>query len=88
MDAALLEVERDDGDLVVAFSPPEAAVVVYRQEVPIAQDPSGLRALIAGLEGAPGAAAVVDALSMPPEAGLIAQDGRTALVPVASLKAP
>jgi protein-tyrosine phosphatase len=28
MDAALLDVEREDGDLVVAFSPPEAAVVV------------------------------------------------------------
>jgi putative drug exporter of the RND superfamily len=61
----------------------EAAIVVYRQDTPIAEEPSGLRALIVDLDGAPGAASVVDTLSVPPEAGLIAQDGRTALVPVA-----
>jgi RND superfamily putative drug exporter len=61
----------------------EAAYVVFQQEAPIADDPSALAVLVASLEGAPGAAAVVDPLSMPAEAGLIAQDGRTALVPVA-----
>jgi RND superfamily putative drug exporter len=60
----------------------EAAVVVYRQQDPIADDGAGLRQLVADLEGAPGADAVVDPTSLPPEAGLIAQDGRTALIPV------
>jgi RND superfamily putative drug exporter len=61
----------------------EAAMVVYRQDAPIAEDPSGLWALIGELDGAPGTASVVDTLSLPPEAGLVSQDGRTALVPVA-----
>jgi len=60
----------------------EAAVVVYQQRDPIATDPAGLRTLVASLDGAPGAAAVVDPLSRPASAGLIAPDGRTALVPV------
>ena len=60
----------------------EAAVVVYQQADPIASDPGGLRTLVASLGGAPGAAGVVDPLSRPPSAGLIAPDGRTALVPV------
>ncbi|MCB9372353.1 MAG: MMPL family transporter [Microthrixaceae bacterium] len=61
----------------------ESAVVVYRQEAPLADDPAGLRALVADLQGAPGAAQVADPLALPPEAGLLAPDGRTALVPVA-----
>ena len=60
----------------------EAAFVVYRQEAPISDDPSGLAALVGDLEGAPGAASIVDPLSLPPEAGLMSRDGRTALVPV------
>jgi RND superfamily putative drug exporter len=60
----------------------EAAVVVYRQEAPIATEPSGLQELVRRLEGAPGAAAVVDPLELPPDAGLLSADGRTALVPV------
>jgi RND superfamily putative drug exporter len=60
----------------------EAAVVVYRQESPIASDPEGLRSLVTSLHGAPGAASVVDPLSLPPDAGMISPDGRTALVPV------
>jgi RND superfamily putative drug exporter len=60
----------------------EAAIVVYQQRDPIAQDPSGLRTLVASLDGAPGAAGVVDPLARPARAGLIAPDGRTALVPV------
>jgi len=61
----------------------EAAYVVYRQEGPLADDPSGLAAVVADLEGAPGSVGAIDPLSMPPEAGLIAPDGRTALIPVA-----
>lgn len=61
----------------------EAAVVVYRQDAPISASPDGLAAVVASLDGAPGAATVVDPLSAPPESGLISPDGRTALVPVA-----
>ncbi|MCB0970315.1 MAG: MMPL family transporter [Acidimicrobiales bacterium] len=61
----------------------EAAVVVYQQETPLSDDPSGLAAVVADLQGAPGAAAVVDPLAQPAEAGLIAPDGTTALIPVA-----
>jgi len=60
----------------------EAAVVVYRQSTPIAQDPAGVQRLVGDLAGAPGATAVVDPLSQPPEARLISRDGRTALIPV------
>jgi RND superfamily putative drug exporter len=60
----------------------ESAVVVYRQDSPIAEDPAGLAALVAGLDGASGAAAIQDPLALPPEAGLISADGTTALVPV------
>jgi RND superfamily putative drug exporter len=60
----------------------EAAVVVFHQDAPIGSDPSGLRTLVASLQGAPGAASVVDPLSLPAEAGMISPDGRTALVPV------
>ncbi len=60
----------------------EAAMVVYRQTTPIAEDPSGLQALVAELGTVEVAERVTDPLSMPPEAGLISQDGVTALVPV------
>ena len=60
----------------------EAAIVVYQQDAPIAGDPAGLRGLVAGLDGAPGAASVVDPLAQPVEAGLISSDGRTAMIPV------
>lgn len=60
----------------------EAAVVAYRQEEPIAEDPAGLQALVAGLQGAEGTTSVVDPLAQPPESGLVAPDGRAALVPV------
>jgi RND superfamily putative drug exporter len=60
----------------------EAAVVAYHQRDPIADDPSGLQALVTGLTGAPGSTSVVDPLQAPAEAGLISPDGRTALVPV------
>jgi RND superfamily putative drug exporter len=61
----------------------EAAIVAYRQDRPIAGDLSGLRALVAGLEGSAGTTSVVDPLAQPAEAGLISRDGTVALVPVA-----
>jgi len=60
----------------------EAAIVVYNQTVPIAEDPAGLATLVAELQGAPGAESVVDPRSQPAEAGLISADGRSALIPV------
>ena len=60
----------------------EAAVVVYRQPTPVRSNPAGLKALVVSLQNAPGAAAVVDPLTRPASAGLVARDGRTALIPV------
>jgi RND superfamily putative drug exporter len=60
----------------------EAAIVVYRQTDPIVEDPSGIADLVAELGRMDGAATVVDPLGQPPEAGLVAPDGRTALIPV------
>ena len=60
----------------------EAAYVVYRQPQSIAQHSAGVQQLVARLRSAPGATSVVDPLAMPASAGLIARDGRTALVPV------
>jgi len=60
----------------------EAAIVAYRQDTPIAEDPTGLRNLIAGLQGSPGTTAVVDPLTQPADAGLLSPDGLAALVPV------
>ena len=60
----------------------EAAVVVYRQPAAIATDPSGLQRLVTDLNGAPGTAGVVNPLEQPAEAGLVSEDGRTALIPV------
>jgi RND superfamily putative drug exporter len=61
----------------------EAAVVVYQQPTPIADDPAGLTRVVEALATAPGATAVVDPLGQPAESGLVSADGRTALVPVA-----
>ncbi len=60
----------------------EAAIVAYRQDRPVADDPSGLRMLLGALEGSPGTATIVDPLTQPQEAGLISGDGRVALIPV------
>ena len=60
----------------------EAAYVVYRQPGTIAQDPASLQRLVGQLRTAPGAASVVDPLTMPADSGLVARDGRTALIPV------
>jgi len=60
----------------------EAAIVVYQQGTPVAEDPSGLAALVADVGTFEDAAGVVDPLAMPPEAGLVSRDGRTAMIPV------
>ncbi|MBI4932405.1 MAG: MMPL family transporter [Actinobacteria bacterium] len=60
----------------------ENPIVVFRQETPITDDPSALQALQAELADGPRVLSVVDPLAMPPEAGMISQDGLTALVPV------
>ena len=60
----------------------EAAVVVYRQTDQIRSNPAGMRALVADLQGAPGAADVVDPSTRPAEAGLVSPDGTTVLIPV------
>jgi RND superfamily putative drug exporter len=60
----------------------EAAVVAYRQERPVAEDPGGLGRLVAGLEGSPGTTRVIDPLTQPADAGLVSPDGTVALVPV------
>jgi RND superfamily putative drug exporter len=61
----------------------ENPVVVYQQAVPISADPSGLQALVADLARAPRATSVANPITLPASAGLIAPDGRTAIVPVA-----
>lgn len=66
----------------------ENPIVVYRQATPIADDPSGLEALVAALQDGPRVQGVADPLSMPPEAGMISRDGLTALVPVAQEVGP
>jgi len=61
----------------------EAAIVAYRQDRPVAEDPAGLRRLIAAIEGSPGTSSVVDPLAQPAAAGLVSPGGRMVLVPVA-----
>lgn len=60
----------------------ENPIVVYRQATPIADDPTGLQALVAELSAGPRVLSVVDPLAMPSEAGMISQDGLTAIIPV------
>ena len=60
----------------------ENPVVVYSQRNPITADPTGLRSLVHDLANAPRARSVADPLTLPKTAGLIARDGRTAIVPV------
>ena len=60
----------------------EAVIVAYRQETPIATNPVGLQDLVAGLKTVDVATGVIDPLSVPPEAGLVSRDGKTALIPV------
>ncbi len=60
----------------------ENPVVVYSQRTPIASDPAGLQTLVRSLAAAPRARSVANPLTLPRDAGLIARDGRTAIVPV------
>ena len=60
----------------------EFPVVVWHQDTPIANDPAALRTLVTELAAGPKVTMVVDPLAMPAEAGLIARDGRTAIIPV------
>ena len=60
----------------------EAAIVAYRQATPIADDPRGLRALVASLQGSPGTTAVIDPLAQSAETSLLSAGGLAALVPV------
>jgi len=60
----------------------ENPVVVYHQATPIASDPSGLQALVRSVRRAPGTRSVADPLTLPADAGLIARDGRSVIVPV------
>ena len=60
----------------------ENPIVVYHQDTPIADNPAGVKALVAELQGGPKALSVVDPTTMPPEAGMISPDGMTALIPV------
>ena len=60
----------------------ENPVVIYRQRTPIAAHPAGLQTLVRSLRQAPGTRSVADPLTLPAAAGLIARDGRTAIVPV------
>lgn len=61
----------------------ESAIVVFQQEEPFTTSPAALSSFVAALAQAPGADGAIDPLSMPAEAGLIARDGHTALIPVA-----
>src|SRR6476620_5614685 len=60
----------------------EAALVVYQQDTPIAQDNAGLTALLTSLGSAPNATVLTDPLVAPADAGLISPDGKTALIPM------
>ena len=56
--------------------------MVVQQDTPITADPAAVNTIVQGLTGAEGVEAVADPLTMPADAGLISQDGLTALVPV------
>ncbi|MEN9747218.1 MAG: hypothetical protein RL729_1690, partial [Actinomycetota bacterium] len=60
----------------------ENPVVVFSQDSPIADNPESLVALVAALANGPHVLSVVNPLDMPAEAGMVSQDGRTALIPV------
>ena len=60
----------------------EAAVVVYQQESPIRDDPSGFNQLVTTLGSAPNATMMLNPLEQPAESGLVSADGKTALIPM------
>ena len=61
----------------------ESPVVVVQQDKSFSDDPSAINALINSLKDGPHVIDVANPLTMPAEAGLISQDGKTALIPVA-----
>lgn len=61
----------------------ENPVVVVQQSKPFAQDPTAINELVKSLAKGPHVTGVVNPLSMPAEAGMVSQDGKTALIPVA-----
>lgn len=61
----------------------ENPVVVVQQSKPFAQDPTAINELVKSLAEGPHVTGVVNPLSMPAEAGMVSQDGKTALIPVA-----
>lgn len=83
-DAAGSESEQVREELRQSFPdfPAEAAMVVFQQEQPVAQDPAAYQSLIASLGSAAGATLVLDPLTQPTEAGWISPDGRTIIVPM------
>ena len=60
----------------------ENPVVVFRQDTKIMENPDAIQALIASLQDGPHVVGVADPTSMPAEAGMISEDGMTALIPV------
>lgn len=83
-DAKGSSAEKVRAELRTAFPqfPAEYPVVVWHQDSPIADDPAALESMVADLANGPKVIAVIDPLAMPPEAGMIARDGRTAIIPV------
>lgn len=61
----------------------ENPVVIVHQTTPFAQDPASLQAIVTDLANGPHVVGVANPLTLPKEAGLISEDGKTALVPVA-----
>jgi RND superfamily putative drug exporter len=60
----------------------ENPVVIFSQESQIDENPETLEALVSALTQGPHVLSVVNPLDMPAEAGMISQDGKTALIPV------
>jgi len=63
----------------------ESAIVVVNQTSLISDDPTSVRAIVAALStdlGGSVVAGLTDPLTLPAEAGLIARDGQTAMIPV------
>ena len=60
----------------------ENPIVVFHQDAPIQSDPAQLAKVVAQLADGPEVLSVVDPTKVPAEAGLVSQDGKTALIPV------
>ena len=60
----------------------ENPIVVFHQDAPIQTDSAQLAKVVARLADGPEVLSVVDPTKVPAEAGLVSQDGKTALIPV------